>query len=152
MRNWIFALLAISLAPLAHAERMPPSGIVAEVVTAGGLSPEPPPRVQGVRVFEDGEVVHFSGPRLESFLRLSPDRMEKLGHQVQQIRDEDLVDLDAGAPYCADAPETHYRVYRGGSAPIAIAAYRSCHRYALRDGQGEGLREFLDHLMALDFW
>lgn len=154
MTLWVLALMTAFIAPWgpraqAAEYASPPPRVVAEVIVAGEGA-RLVPRTRGVRVFDDGQVVHFQDQRIESFLTLSPGLRAKFNAQVDRIEDMELVDLDEDKPYCSNVPSTSYRIFHGRSAPILIAASRDCHRYALPSEDVDGVTRFLDRLLSLD--
>lgn len=121
---------------------------LAELARSGGLAGLP---AMGVRVLSDGRVQAFAGRAMPvEVARLSPAKTSQLARMIGEIPAQDLVDAQAGEPFCMDGPVTEARGYRAGAGD-AVELHRSagCHEFEHPDSRARVVTDVLTGLDAL---
>ena len=122
---------------------------IASLITSGGFAPIPMTKGHGIVILDNGAVMEMNVGELTSVLAtLSPEVLSALVRNIDSVKKGTLVDVDAGKPFCADAPNTDYEITNSAGEKIEIAQSSSCHLSQLQDS--ENAYTILEVLKALN--
>src|SRR5688500_13602830 len=77
---------------------------LAEVISSGGLRPDPYPMEWGLRIEEDGTVLSFEDDQTKELATLSQETLEKFRKKIAGIETTDMLDTNPNDPPCTDVP------------------------------------------------
>lgn len=127
--------------------------VVAEVSVASFFAH--PAGRHTVSVHANGDVMaksEYRDPRKNTSKRvakLESDVVEKLRENVDELRIDEVVDMEVDRPQCLDAPTTTYVVYPGLSGPQEIGRKQNCHDYRMKNYEGTSIISLLQGLQVL---
>ncbi len=125
---------------------------LASVTTSGGFMPPQFQGANGIVIYEDGLVKEIRrGVPAAALAKLSLNRVAALKKQIADISGGKIVDVDAGKPFCMDAPTTTYDIVKANGEKVQIAGWNACHNIELQDAEGNAnlLKEVLEGLDRL---
>jgi hypothetical protein len=135
----VLAICGLSMIQPVSAQASRP-GIIAEVVTAGGLFPMPP---QGVRIYADGSVLAYRKSQSSVVAQLTPALVKTIVNSIAELTNQELVDQHPDQPGCLDAPTTTYFV-QNQNGQVKVGQIMECKDFLHPDYRASSISKFLE--------